>query len=242
MSDQMSRPEGPDPGKSGNAGGSHAYGPGPAGSSGTAPGTGPAPVPDGPAPQGPYPPPPGYAQPDYAYQARPKSGLAVTALVLGIATVVISLAPVIGFISFILGLLALVFGIVALVQRQKKSLAVTGMVLGVVGMIIAGIWLAFLTYFIGRTVGDHTVRYQVSTTAPATVTYFDGSQTVSRQVSGTWQDQFSYHGLPIGAVSVVVPGGQASCEVFLDGKSLSHNNGAGRVECVTADVGDQGKH
>ncbi|MFD1211907.1 DUF4190 domain-containing protein [Arthrobacter sp. GCM10027362] len=238
MSDQTPRPEDPgagDPygGREGNRAGT---GPGagqPWDQVHSAPyGTPPAPPAYGP---------PGYATPDYGYQARPKSGLAVTALVLGIVAVVFALIPVIGMLSLILGLLALVFGIVALVQRQKKSLAVSGMVLGVLGILIAGAVTAFLTYFVVRTMGDHTVRYRVTTSAPATVTYFNGSQTVDRQVSGNWEEEFRYTGLPIGAVTVSVPDGHASCEVVLDGQRISSNAGNGRVECISAGPGDQGR-
>jgi len=183
--------------------------------------------------------PPGYAPPGYGYPSGPKSGLALTALILGIAAVVVAMVPVVGVLSFIIGLLALVFGIVALVQHQRKALAVTGMVLGLLGILIAGAVTAFLAYFVTRTVGDHTVQYRVTTSQPATVTYYDGHKTVDRQVDGSWEDEFSYTGLPIGVVTVVVPGGHASCEVILDGDPISSNTGNGRVECITADVGDQ---
>lgn len=215
------------------------------------------PAPD-PAPQGAYPPPkggqqgaypapagygpPGYAPPGYGYPPGPKRGLALTALILGIAAVVIAMIPVIGVLSFIIGLLALVFGIVALVQRQRKALAVTGMALGLLGILIAGAITAFLAFFVAHTVGNHTVRYRVTTSQPATITYYDGHKTVDRQVSGSWEDEFSYTGLPIGAVMVEVPGGHATCEVILDGDPISNNSGNGRVECVTADLGDQDRY
>ncbi|NKX50687.1 hypothetical protein HER39_08925 [Arthrobacter deserti] len=236
MSDQMPRPGGAEAG-------------GPEGRTPEGDPTGGAPTPSRPEaphgayppPQGGYPVPPGYAPPEYGYPPRPKSGLALTALALGIAAVVFAMIPVVGVLSLIIGLLALVFGIVALVQRQKKSLAVAGMVLGVLGVLIAGAVTAFLAFFVARTVGDHTVRYRVTTDQPATVTYFNGRETVDRQVEGSWEDEFSYNGLPIGAVTVDVPGGRATCEVILDGQPISSNEGNGRVECVSADLGDQGR-
>jgi hypothetical protein len=186
-----------------------------------------------------YPAPAGYGLPGYGYPPPPKSGLALTALILGIAAVVVAMVPVVGVLSFIIGLLALIFGIVALVQRQKKAFAVTGMVLGVLGILIAAAVTAFLVFFVSRTVGDHTVRYRVTTTQPATVSYYDGHRTIDRQVNGNWEEEFSYTGLPIGAVTVNVPGGRGTCQVVLDGQPISSNSGNGRVECVTADLGDQ---
>ncbi|MCG2620975.1 hypothetical protein LVY72_03485 [Arthrobacter sp. I2-34] len=183
--------------------------------------------------------PSGYPQQGYGYPPGPKSGLALTALILGIVAVVFAMIPVVGLLSFIIGLLALVFGIVALVQRQRKPMAVTGMVLGLLGILIAGAVTAFIAFFVSRTVGNHTVSYRVTTSQPATVTYYNGHETVDRQVSGSWADDFTFTGLPIGAVTVNVPGGHASCEVVLDGRPISQNSGNGRVECLSADLGDQ---
>jgi hypothetical protein len=183
-------------------------------------------------------PPSGYG-PDYGYPPRAKTGLAVTALVLGIVAIMFAMIPVLGVLSFVLGPLAIIFGIVALLQRQKKAFALTGLILGALGLIVAGAVTAFLALFVARTVGEHTVRYKVTTSQPATVSYYDGHRTVDRQVSGNWEEQFSYEGLPIGAVTVDVPGGRATCEVILDGESISTNAGNGRVECISADIGDR---
>lgn len=107
----------------------------PAHDPGQASGYGPAPdasVPTGDAsmyaPYAPYAPYPPLAD----QTAPPARGAAVTALVLGIVAILVGWLPLVGVI---LGVLAVVFGIVALARRQRKGLAVTGLVLGAWGLL-----------------------------------------------------------------------------------------------------------
>ena len=71
----------------------------------------------------------------------PMSGLAVTALVIGIVALITSLIPIVNNISFFLGILAVIFGIIGIVQARKGSksglgLAVGGLVTAVLACIL----------------------------------------------------------------------------------------------------------
>lgn len=75
-----------------------------------------------------------------------KSGLATTALVLGIIGVVLSFIPIINNAAFVLGALALIFAIVALIKKKSIATAIVALVLAVASM---GITLAMQ-----KSVGD----------------------------------------------------------------------------------------
>jgi len=80
---------------------------------------------------------------DPATPAQPvkKSGLAITALVLGIVSIPFAVIPLINVLAFLLGGLAVIFGIIGIVvangvKRTGRGLAVAGLVTGLVGIII----------------------------------------------------------------------------------------------------------
>jgi hypothetical protein len=58
---------------------------------------------------------------------KPKSGLAITALVIGIVAFLVGWVPIFGLL---IGAVAGVFGVLALVRRQRKGFSITGIVLG----------------------------------------------------------------------------------------------------------------
>lgn len=173
----------------------------------------------------------------YGYQApvQEKKGLAITALVLGIVAIVLGVIPGIGVVSFILGPLAIIFGIIALVKKQKKGLSITGIVLGALGVIAAIVITSIIAMFFTQAVGEHTVQYKVTSEGPAGVVYFDGAQPVEEQIDGVWEEEISYTGLPIGAVSVTSESGTVTCEIIMDGQSVATNSGSGQVECASGD-------
>jgi len=75
----------------------------------------------------------------------PKSGFAITSLVLGIA----SFIPLVGLL---LGLLAIIFGIIAKSKIKKgiysgKGLSTSGIILGVLGIIVPFALYGLLFYF-----------------------------------------------------------------------------------------------
>ena len=108
-----------------------------------APGPYPGAPPFGPPPGGAYPPPgpggPYPGGPGWAPPTPPKTGLAVSALVLGVLALLGCLIPVFGLI---LALVAFGFGIAALVKKQPFGFAVTGLALGSLATIAALIMTA----------------------------------------------------------------------------------------------------
>lgn len=183
------------------------------------------------APQGsPYTAYPGQA--GYGQAPKPKNGLAITALVLGIIAIVLGVIPGIGFISFLLGPLAVIFGIIALVKKQKKGFSITGIVLGALGAVIAGLITALIAVAVSQAVGEHTVQYKVTADGPATVVYSDGLEPVQEEITGDWEQELTFTGLPGAALSVVSEG-SVSCEVIMDGESVATDSGAGQAECVS---------
>lgn len=70
-----------------------------------------------------------------------RSGLAVTALVLGIVGLVLSIIPVINVVGILLGGLAVVFGIIGIVtangvKRTGRGMAIAGLILGAVAVVV----------------------------------------------------------------------------------------------------------
>lgn len=73
----------------------------------------------------------GYAQ---MYGQKPRTGLAVAALVLGIVGLLLCWIPVVGSI---LAILALIFGIVAVRRPAGRGMATTGIVLGALALVLS---------------------------------------------------------------------------------------------------------
>lgn len=70
-----------------------------------------------------------------------KSGLAITALVLGIVSIPMAIIPLINVIAFLLGGAAIIFGIIGIVvangvKRSGRGMAVAGLVTGLAGIIL----------------------------------------------------------------------------------------------------------
>ncbi|PPG67738.1 hypothetical protein C5C31_08720 [Rathayibacter rathayi] len=77
----------------------------------------------------------GFAPPSGLPPAPARSGLALTALILGIAAVPLAFLPLLGAPA---GLTAMVMGIVCLVKRRPpKGFAVSGVILGALGFVLA---------------------------------------------------------------------------------------------------------
>lgn len=80
-------------------------------------------------------------QPQVVYVERPRNGMAVAALTLGIIGVVTGLIPLLFWIAVPCGVLALIFGLVARRQEIRRKMATWGAVLGVaaIGLGILGV-------------------------------------------------------------------------------------------------------
>jgi hypothetical protein len=180
---------------------------------------------------------PGLTGHDHAAGAPQPMGLAIAALVIGAISFLEASVPVIGVLSFLAGPLAIVFGAIALRKKQKKALAIAGIVLGAAGMVIAAIVTVMVAYFANQIIGTHTVRYVVTSDGPAAVAYFNGTETVREEINGDWQKEVSFTGLPYASVSVDSAGtATLGCRVSMDGSSASTNTGTGQVSCVTGNM------
>ncbi|QSZ54910.1 hypothetical protein AYX19_19310 [Paenarthrobacter ureafaciens] len=181
------------------------------------------------APVAPSPADPNYNQPGKG------NGFGITALVLGIVAVVFSIIPILGFIAFILGPLAVIFGIIGLTRKYtKKGTSVTGLILGVVSVIVA-IIVTSIVAAAANSVSEslnkeHTIQYVVTTTGPAQVTYWNGSGSSNEDITSEWKKELTTTGFDFTTLSVsgdYTAESSVSCEIFVDGVSVSKNTGAG---------------
>lgn len=180
---------------------------------------------------------PGLTGHDHSTGAPQPMGLAIAALAIGAISFLEASVPVIGILSFLAGPLAIVFGVMALRKKQKKALAIAGIVLGAAGMVIAGIVTVMVAYFANQIVGTHTVRYVVTADGPAEVAYFNGTETVTEEINGDWQKTVSFTGLPYASLSVDSAGtATLGCDISMDGSSATSNTGTGEVSCVTGNM------
>lgn len=76
------------------------------------------------------------AHPPQMQPPKPRRGLAITALILGILAMLIAVVPVLGAV---LGIVSIILAAIALKKRQPKGLSVTGLVLGIVATIISAV-------------------------------------------------------------------------------------------------------
>jgi hypothetical protein len=86
--------------------------------------------------------PAGAAQPVHAAIARPRNGLAVAALVIGVASLVAAISFTLFPLALIGGLVGLIIAIVALVRGRQRAgtrrgLAIAGLVCSVLALIVA---------------------------------------------------------------------------------------------------------
>lgn len=82
--------------------------------------------------------------------------LATAALITGIAAFVLTLVffltpagPIVLALASLAGVVAIVLSIIALTRKQKKGLAVTGLVLGIFSVVIAAAIYVFALLFVG---------------------------------------------------------------------------------------------
>ena len=78
----------------------------------------------------------GYAQ---MYGQKPRTGMSISALVLGILAFILAWFPIGSYIAVILSILALVFGIVGLRRKAGKGMAITGIVLGAISLVASAV-------------------------------------------------------------------------------------------------------
>ena len=85
----------------------------------------------------------GYAQ---MYGQKPRTGMSVAALVLGILAIILAWFPVGSYIAVVLAILALIFGIIGVRRKAGKGMAVTGIVLGAISLVASVVMSVIWTF------------------------------------------------------------------------------------------------
>lgn len=172
-----------------------------------------------------------------------KNGLGVAALVVGIVAAVFSIIPLVGMVAFFLGPVAIILGVIAFfLKNRKKGMAITGVILGIVSIIIAGIVTAGVSAAaksIDESINaEHTVEYVVTTSGPASISYWTPGGTSTEDVSAEWKKSITSKEFSFTSLSVTGSYSDASaavtCEILIDGKSAGKNTGNGtgaRASC-----------
>ncbi|MFE5836705.1 hypothetical protein [Arthrobacter sp. NPDC056493] len=169
-------------------------------------------------------------------EEKRKNGVGVAALVVGIVAAVFSIIPLVGMIAFFLGPVAIILGIIAFCLRnRKKGMAIAGFILGVVSLIVAGIVTAGVSAAaksIDESINaEHTVQYVVTTSGPASVSYWTPGGTSTEDITAGWKKSITSKEFNITSISVTGSFSDASaavtCEILIDGKSAGKNTGKG---------------
>lgn len=165
-----------------------------------------------------------------------KNGLGVAALVVGIVAAAFSMIPLVGMIAFFLGPVAIILGLIGIfLKNRKKGTAIAGVILGVVSLIVAGMVTAGVSAVansIDESINaEHTVEYVVTTSGPASISYWTPGGTSTEDVTGEWKKsitskEFSFASLSVSG-SYSDKAGAVSCEILIDGKSAGANTGSG---------------
>ncbi|MCY0905853.1 hypothetical protein [Arthrobacter sp. H14-L1] len=157
------------------------------------------------------------------------------ALVLGIIAMVFCFIPVAGIAAFILGPLAIVFAIVGLTRKHaKKGTSIAGLILGAIAIVVAiivTIVISIAVSSIDKSVNaEHQIDYVVTSAGPAHVSYWTGGGTSTEDITADWKKSVTAKGFEISSLTVTgdyATAGQVSCEILVDGKSISKNSGSG---------------
>ncbi|MCG2620893.1 DUF4190 domain-containing protein [Arthrobacter sp. I2-34] len=180
------------------------------------------------APHQPFPPAP---------EAKRGNGLGVAAMVVGIVSIVLSIIPILGMMAFFLGAVAVILGVIGVIlKNRKKGMAITGIILGVVSLIIAGIVTAIVAAAV-QAVDDslnaeHTIEYVVKSNGAASVSYWSGDGSSNVAITKDWKKTVQTTGFDLSSVTVIgdLEGAtKVSCEVFVNGESVSTNSGSGDI-------------
>ena len=141
-------------------------------------------------------------------EGKRNNGLGVAALVVGIVAAVFSVIPLVGMIAFFLGPVAIILGIIAfLLKNRKRGMAIAGTILGIVSLIVAGIMAAAIgaaAKAVDESINaEHTVEYVITTSGPATVSYWTGSGSSTEKVTADWKKSITSKDLNITSLSVM---------------------------------------
>jgi hypothetical protein len=169
-------------------------------------------------------------------EEKRKNGLGVASLVVGIVAAVFSMIPIVGMIAFVLGPIAIILGVIAFfLKNRKKGMAITGVILGIVSLIVAAMVTAGVSAAakaIDESINaEHTVEYIVTTTGPASISYWTPGGTSTEDVTSEWKKSIASTEFSFTHLSVTGSFSDASaavtCEILIDGKSAGKNTGNG---------------
>src|SRR5215207_5231670 len=153
--------------------------------------------------------------------------------------------PAAGFSAFVLGPLAAVAGVIGLARKNLKKLAAAvGLVLGLLAIGTAAVATA-RTSVAARTVSDdpakeHSVEFVVTSVGKSRVSYSTGGSTSTADSTGTWKKSATMTGSKTISLSVTADRNtpdELSCEIIVDGQSLSKNTGSGTGATAACKVG-----
>lgn len=129
----------------------------------------------------------------------------------------------------------LIFGVIGLTRKfSKKGTSITGLILGAISVIVAIIVTAIVAAAansVSESLNkEHKIEYVVTTTGPAKVSYWNGSGSSNEDISADWKKEVAAKGFEITSLTVSGDFGteaSVTCEIFVDGASVSKNSGAG---------------
>lgn len=177
------------------------------------------------------------------------NGFGVAAMVLGIAAMAASIVPLLGMVAFLLGPLAVVLGIIGANRRWRpKGTSIAGIILGVVGTGVAVLLTMATAGFVSSMDdslnGSRIVTYKVTADGTGKVSYSTTAGTSNETFNGHWQKNEAVNGIQGMSLSVrsadySTPGQQFSCELLVDGVSISKQSGTSYVTCAGTTVGKE---
>lgn len=168
------------------------------------------------------------------------NGFGITALILGIIAIIFSFIPLVGMVSFFVGGLAVIFAIIGLTRKNRtKGMSIAGLILGVAGIVIAGIMTAVTAAFVSSVDTEMnketTIVYKATSENEASATYGAINGTSNEDFKGKWEKTTTVTGWD--AASLIVSNNDFSssqkvtCEIIVDGKSVSKQSGDDTVSC-----------
>lgn len=168
------------------------------------------------------------------------NGFGVTALILGIIAIIFSFIPLVGIVSFFLGGLAVIFAIIGLTRKNRpKGLSIAGLILGVASIVIAGIITATTAAFVSSVDTEMnketTIVYKATSENGATATYGAINGSSNEEFKGKWEKSTTVTGWD--AASLIVSTSdftssqKVTCEIIVDGESVSKQSGDDTVTC-----------
>lgn len=196
---------------------------------------------------------------DDGLSTRRGNGFGIAALIFGIFSLVFAFVPFISYAAIVAGAIAVILAVVGLTRKFRgRGTSVAGLITGVIGLVLAIVMTtmyAAVFFGISKAVDDtnkaaaasHTVVYSVTGAAQdADVTYstFTNGTAGSEQSSSTVlpftktitvkgsKDSLSFNSFDLTAMNGMSDTGTISCQVTVDGKTISSQTSSGSLASV----------